>query len=51
MGVLLIEEQIPFALEAADRVYLMDVGRVVHDGVPGDLGDGHLLKRYLGVGL
>lgn len=51
MGVLLIEEQIPFALQAADRVYLMDVGRIVHDGVPGDLGDGQLLKRYLGVGL
>ncbi len=51
MGVLLIEEQIPFALESADRVYLMDVGRVVHDGTPADLTDGTLLKRYLGVGL
>ena len=51
MGILLIEEQIPFALESADRVYMMDVGRIVHEGPPGDLGDGHLLKRYLGVGI
>ncbi len=51
MGVLLIEEQIPFALESADRVYLMDVGRIVHDGTPEDLRDGALLRRYLGVGL
>lgn len=51
MGILLIEEQIPFALEAADRVYLMDVGRIVHDGTPVDLTDGQLLKRYLGVGV
>ena len=50
-GVLLIEEQIPFALEAADRVYLMDVGRVVNEGTPADLHDGDLLKRYLGVGI
>jgi branched-chain amino acid transport system ATP-binding protein len=51
MGVLLIEEQIPFALQAADRVYLMDVGRIVHEGTPTDLDDGRLLKRYLGVGM
>jgi ABC-type branched-subunit amino acid transport system ATPase component len=51
MGVLLIEEQIPFALESADRVYMMDVGRIVHEGTPRDLDDGQLLKRYLGVGV
>jgi ABC-type branched-subunit amino acid transport system ATPase component len=51
MGVLLIEEQIPFALDAADRVYLMDVGRIVHEGASSDLRNGELLKRYLGVGL
>ena len=51
MGILLIEEQIPFALESADRVYLMDVGRIVHEGTPADLNDGEMLKRYLGVGV
>lgn len=50
MGVLLIEERIPFALESADRVYLMDVGRIVHEGPTADLEDGRLLRRYLGVG-
>lgn len=51
VGVLLIEEQIPFALESADRVYMMDVGRIVHEGSPADLNDGQLLRRYLGVGV
>lgn len=51
MGVLLVEEQIPFALDVADRVYLMDVGRIVHEGPPSDLEDGQLLQRYLGVAL
>lgn len=51
MGVLLVEEQIAFALDVADRVYLMDVGRIVHDGPPQDLDDGSLLQRYLGVAL
>lgn len=51
MGVLLVEEQIPFALGVADRVYLMDVGRIVHEGPPADLADGKLLQRYLGVAL
>ena len=50
MGVLLVEEQIPFALDVADRVYLMDIGRIAHDGPPSDLEDGALLHRYLGVG-
>lgn len=50
-GVLLIEEQIAFALDAADRVYLMDVGRIVFEGSPEDLVDGDLLRRYLGVSL
>lgn len=51
MGVLLVEEQIAFALDVADRVYLMDVGRIVHDGSPSELEDGALLQRYLGVAL
>lgn len=51
MGVLLVEEQIAFALDVADRVYLMDVGRIVHEGPPSDLDDGTLLQRYLGVAL
>ena len=51
MGILLIEEQIPFALESADRVYMMDVGRIVHEGTQADLNDGEMLKRYLGVGV
>lgn len=51
MGILLVEEQISFALGVADRVYLMDVGRIVHEGPPADLDDGRLLQRYLGVAL
>lgn len=51
MGVLLVEEQIAFALDVADRVYLMDVGRIVHEGPAADLADGKLLHRYLGVAL
>jgi branched-chain amino acid transport system ATP-binding protein len=49
IGVLLIEEQIAFALDLADRVYLMDVGQIVHEGAPDELEDGRLLQRYLGV--
>jgi len=49
MGILLIEEQIPFALASADRVYLMDVGRIVYEGTPDDLNHGEMLKRHVGI--
>lgn len=50
VSVLLVEEQLPFALALADRIYLMDVGSIVHEGLPAALDGSALLQRYLGVG-
>ncbi len=49
-AVLLIEQQLRFALRYADRIYIMSKGRVVHHCSPQELeGDAETRTRYLGV--
>jgi branched-chain amino acid transport system ATP-binding protein len=49
-AVLLVEQNVVMALDIADRAYLLEEGRIVASGRPGDLrGDPHLRRAYLGV--
>jgi branched-chain amino acid transport system ATP-binding protein len=48
--VLLVEQNVSVALDLADRVYILDKGEVVYEGVPAELDeDESILDRYLGV--
>jgi len=50
LTVLLVEQNVYVALEVCDHVYVMDDGRVVHDGPAAELAaDEAVLDRYLGV--
>jgi branched-chain amino acid transport system ATP-binding protein len=50
MAILLVEQQIGFAIRHADRVYIMSKGRVVCECPPAQLNaDAELKHRYLGV--
>jgi branched-chain amino acid transport system ATP-binding protein len=50
IAVLLVEQNAPTALAVADRVYVMDKGKVVHEGpAPELLEDASLRTRLLGV--
>ncbi len=50
IGVLLVEQNLYSALALADRVYLMEAGRIVHHSPAGDLHAGAaVLERYLGI--
>jgi len=49
-SVLLIEQQLAFALHHADRVYIMSKGQIVHHCRPADLAkDDETKSRFLGV--
>jgi branched-chain amino acid transport system ATP-binding protein len=49
-SILLVEQNLAFALGAADRIYLMSKGRIVWDGAPAALARDHATKaRWLGV--
>ncbi len=49
-AVLLVEQQLRFALRHADRVYVMSKGRMVHECRPAELAaDADTRARYLGV--
>jgi branched-chain amino acid transport system ATP-binding protein len=49
-AVLLVEQNLAFALALADDVYVMSKGRIVHHSPPGDLKDNREVRaRYLGV--
>jgi branched-chain amino acid transport system ATP-binding protein len=49
-AVLLIEQQLRFAMRHADRVYVMSKGRIVHHCRPAELdADPETRARYLGV--
>jgi len=50
--VLLVEQNVAVALELADRVYVIDQGRIVYEGDPDQLAeDRDALDRHLGVGV
>jgi branched-chain amino acid transport system ATP-binding protein len=50
MAILLVEQQIGFAIRHADRMYIMSKGRVVCECLPARLNaDAELKHRYLGV--
>jgi len=50
LSILLIEQNYHLALRVADRVYVMNKGRIVYEGTPASLeGDEDVKRRYLGV--
>ncbi len=50
LGVLLVEQNLYSALALADRVYILETGRVVHEAAAGDAGHDHAaLSRFLGI--
>jgi branched-chain amino acid transport system ATP-binding protein len=50
VSILLVEQNLAFALRVADHVYLMSKGRIVHDCAPDDLRrDDALKSRHLGI--
>ncbi len=50
LSIFLVEQNLPFALELADHVYVMSKGRIVYDASPEDLSNNTEIKaRYLGV--
>ena len=50
ISVLVVEQNVRSALEVADRVYVMDIGRVVHHGASEELRrEARLRERLLGV--
>jgi branched-chain amino acid transport system ATP-binding protein len=49
-SILLVEQNLAFALRLADHVYLMSKGRIVHEGPPAALREDETTKaRWLGV--
>ncbi len=50
LSVLLVEEKVPLALELAARIYVMEVGRIVHAGDRASLERGDVLARHLALG-
>jgi len=49
-SILLIEQQLAFALRHADVVFIMNKGRIVHQGTPAELAaDAATKARYLGI--
>jgi branched-chain amino acid transport system ATP-binding protein len=50
LGILLIEQNLYSAMAVADRVYILETGRVVWEGIPETLmADQTVLHRYLGI--
>jgi branched-chain amino acid transport system ATP-binding protein len=51
MSILLVEQNLPLALELADKVYIMTKGRVVYEGLPDELAKDEGTKEHqLGIG-
>ncbi|MGH7277034.1 MAG: ABC transporter ATP-binding protein [Candidatus Rokuibacteriota bacterium] len=52
MSMILVEQNVPMALDLADRVHILDQGTIVFEGVPDELTrDETAALRYLGVGV
>ena len=49
VGVLLVEQNLDFALSVADRVYIMERGRIVREAAPEEVRDDDTTKAYLGL--
>jgi branched-chain amino acid transport system ATP-binding protein len=50
VSIVVAEQNVPMALEVADRVVVLDQGSVVHEGPAGEFGrDAALMNRYLGL--
>jgi branched-chain amino acid transport system ATP-binding protein len=50
LGVLLVEQNLYSALAVADRVFVLETGRIVHQGLAAEIGtNAASLRRYLGV--
>jgi len=49
LSVLLVEQNIDFALHTAHRCVVMEKGRIVHEGSPDELRNDAVLKRYLAI--
>jgi branched-chain amino acid transport system ATP-binding protein len=49
VSLLLVEQYVAKALEIADKVYVIDRGRIVFAGEPGEVTDATLLSKYLGA--
>ena len=48
--IFLVEQNAHMALQVADHFYLMDQGRVVFDGTPGEVEEDEVIQRaYLGT--
>lgn len=48
-AMLLVEQNVRFALRLASRGYVMEKGRVVAEGTADELGEEHVLDRYLSI--
>src|SRR5262245_2420357 len=50
LAILLVEQNVPLALRVADRVYVMNKGKIVYEGSPAALAaDEDVKRRFLGV--
>ena len=50
LSVLLVEQNLTFALELAEHVYVMSKGRIVYDASPAEVSNNTEVKaRYLGI--
>lgn len=47
LGILVVEQNVQFALELATRGYVMEKGRIVAEGVADELANERILTRYL----
>jgi branched-chain amino acid transport system ATP-binding protein len=52
MTILLVEQNIPIALDVSDYTYILEKGEIVHEGIAADVReDQEVLDNHLGVGL
>lgn len=49
VGVLVVEEKVPFAMHVASRAYILEAGQIVFEGDMDRLNEGDVLVRHLGV--